>query len=56
MDELRRPRAVGLALIGVDIGNIDTDRVAEAAAELVAAASFIGSTVFRVAATQRLAG
>jgi hypothetical protein len=48
--------SVGLALVGVDTGDIDADRFAEAAAQLVAAASFIGSTVFRIAASRRLVG
>ena len=48
--------SVGLALIGVDTGDIDTSRFAEAAAQLVAALSFIGSTVFRIAASRRLVG
>jgi lysozyme family protein len=47
--------AVGLAMIGVDTGSVDTDKLAQAAAQLVAAASFIGSTVFRLTATKRLA-
>jgi len=45
--------SVGLALVGVDTGDIDADRFAEAG---VAAASFIGSTVFRIAASRRLVG
>lgn len=48
--------SVGLGLMGLDTGNIDADRLAEAAAQLVAAASFIGSTVFRIAASRRLVG
>jgi lysozyme family protein len=48
--------SVALALIGVDTGNLDVDRFAEAVAQLVAALSFIGSTVFRIAATRRLMG
>ena len=46
--------SVGLTLAGIDTGDLDVNRVAEAAAQLVAAASFIGSTVFRIAATRRL--
>lgn len=45
-----------LAMVGVDTGGVDTDRFAEAAAQLVAAASFIASTVFRIAASKQLAG
>ena len=41
--------SVGLALAGVDTGDLDVNRVAESAAQLVAAASFI-------AATRRLIG
>jgi lysozyme family protein len=48
--------SVGLTLAGVDTGDLDVNRVAESAAQLVAAASFIGSTVFRIAATRRLIG
>ena len=44
-----------LAMIGVDTGGIDADRFAEAAAQLVAAASFIASTVFRITASKQLA-
>jgi lysozyme family protein len=45
-----------LAMIGVDTGGVDTDGFAEAAAQLVAAASFIASTVFRITASKQLAG
>jgi lysozyme family protein len=48
--------SIGLSLAGVDTGDIDTDRFAESAAQFVAAASFIGSTVFRIAASRRLLG
>jgi len=48
--------SVGLTLAGIDTGDLDVNRVAESAAQLVAAASFIGSTVFRIAATRRLIG
>ena len=47
---------VGLTLAGIDTGDLDVNRVAESAAQLVAAASFIGSTVFRIAATRPLIG
>jgi hypothetical protein len=46
--------AVGLTLAGVDTGDLDVNQVAESAAQLVTAASFIGSTVFRI--TRRLIG
>jgi hypothetical protein len=48
--------SVALAMLGLDVGDVDANRLAEAAAELVAAASFIASTLFRIAATRRLAG
>lgn len=48
--------ALGLSALGFDSGSLDADRLAEAATQLVAAASFIGSTMFRIAATRRLAG
>jgi len=44
-----------LAIVGVDTGGVDTDRFAEAAAQLVAAVSFIASTVFRIIASKQLA-
>jgi lysozyme family protein len=47
---------VGLTLAGIDTGDLDVNRLAESAAQLVAAASFIGLTVFRIAATRRLIG
>ncbi len=46
---------MALAAIGVDTGSVDVDKLAEAAAELVAAASFIASTVFRITASKQLA-
>ena len=48
--------AMGLALVGIDTGDLDVDRLAEAAAQLVAAGSFVASTLFRVAATRQLKG
>ena len=48
--------SVALAMLGLDVGDVDANRLAEAAAELVAAASFIASTLLRIAATRRLAG
>lgn len=47
---------VALAAVGVDTGGVDTDRFAESVAQLVAAASFIASTVFRITASKQLAG
>lgn len=46
--------ALALPLVGIDASELDTERLAEAAATLVAAGSFIASTVFRVVATSRL--
>lgn len=46
---------LGLGFLGVETGAIDQGALAEAATQLVAAASFIASTVFRVTATRRLA-
>jgi hypothetical protein len=48
--------AVAAQLLGVDIGSEEIDRLAEACLQIVAAASFLASTVFRVAATARLGG
>lgn len=48
--------SIGLTLIGIDTGDVDVNKIAEAAAQLVAAASLIGSTLFRVFATKRLMG
>ena len=48
--------SIGFALVGIDTGDLDADRVAEAAAQLVAAARFLCSTVFRIAASRRLGG
>ncbi|WP_372426707.1 hypothetical protein [Salinarimonas chemoclinalis] len=48
--------ALVLPLAGFDAAALDTDRLAEAGATFVAAASFIASSVFRVVATRRLRG
>jgi uncharacterized membrane protein YqjE len=48
--------SVSLSLAGIDLGEADANRLVEAATQIVAAMSFIGSTVFRIAASQRLAG
>jgi putative chitinase len=47
---------VGLAAVGVDTGSIEIDKAADAAAQVVAAISFIASTVFRLTATKQLMG
>ena len=47
--------SVGLALAGIDLDDADANRLVEAATQIVAAMSFIGSTVFRIAASHRLA-
>ena len=46
--------SLALGVVGVDTGSVDVNKFAEAAAQLVAAASFIASTVFRLSATRRL--
>ena len=46
--------ALALGFLGVETGTIDQGALAEAVTQLVAAASFIASTVFRVSATRRL--
>ena len=48
--------SVGLSLFGIDLGDADANRLVEAATQIVTALSFIGSTVFRIAANQRLGG
>lgn len=47
---------LGLGLVGVDTGSVDVDRTAEALAQMMAAGSFVASTVFRIAATKQLNG
>ena len=52
--------AIGLAsiilgLLGFNAADVDTNGLADAAVQIVAAASFIDSTVFRVVATKQLA-
>ncbi|WP_029030661.1 hypothetical protein [Salinarimonas rosea] len=47
--------ALLLPLAGFDASALEPQRLAEAGATLVAAASFIASSVFRVVATRRLA-
>jgi hypothetical protein len=41
-------------VLGVNTDSIDPNGLADATAQLVAAGSFIASTVFRVVATQRI--
>lgn len=47
--------AIAFGMLGFDTSTVDLNGFAEAAAQLVAAASFVASTVFRVAATKQLA-
>jgi lysozyme family protein len=47
---------LGLGLVGVDTGSVDLDRTAEALSQIMAAGSFVASTVFRIAATKQLNG
>jgi hypothetical protein len=47
--------AVMLGLFGFETAGLDAGPLADAAVQLVAASSFIASTVFRIAATKRLA-
>jgi lysozyme family protein len=46
--------AVGLGAFGLDTSSLDGPAFAEAAVQLVAAGSFIASTVFRIVATKQL--
>jgi hypothetical protein len=48
--------SVGLGLAGVGTGSIDAGGVAEALSQIVAGASFVASTIFRLRATHRIAG
>jgi hypothetical protein len=48
--------SIGLGLAGVDTANIDSGGLAEALSQIVAGASFVASTVFRLRATQRIGG
>ncbi|WP_349370727.1 hypothetical protein [Salinarimonas sp.] len=48
--------ALVLPLAGFDTASLDQERLVEAGATLVAAASFVASSVFRVVATRRLRG
>lgn len=46
--------ALVLGLIGFDAADLRTEAFAEAAAQLVAAASFVASTIFRILATRQI--
>jgi hypothetical protein len=46
--------SVVLSLTGVKTGSIDVNGLADAAAQLVAAGSFIASTIFRIAAEKQI--
>jgi hypothetical protein len=48
--------ALVLPLAGFDASGLDQERLVEAGATLVAAGSFVASSVFRVVATRRLRG
>ena len=47
--------ALALGLLGFNTGSIDANGLADAAVQIIAAASFIASTIFRVVATKQLA-
>ena len=47
--------SIALGLLGCNTGSIDANGLADAAVQIVAVASFIASTVFRVVATKQLA-
>jgi lysozyme family protein len=47
--------SIGLSIFGVHTGQIDANGLADAMAQLVAAGSFVASTVFRVTATRQIA-
>ncbi|MGO4704507.1 hypothetical protein AB4072_01865 [Microvirga sp. 2MCAF38] len=46
--------AIVLGILGFDTSTLDNGAVVEAVAQMVAAGSFIASTVFRIAATRQL--
>lgn len=48
--------SLGLGLAGIETGSIDPNGAADGLAKIVAAASFVASTVFRVRATHRIGG
>jgi lysozyme family protein len=47
--------AVALALLGFDTSKLDAGAISDAVLQLIAAASFLASTAFRIAATKQLA-
>jgi hypothetical protein len=47
--------ALAAAARGVEFGQEEANRLAEACLQIVTAASFVASTVFRVVATRRIA-
>ena len=47
--------SLALGLLGFNTGSIDANGLADATVQIIAAASFIASTVFRVVATKLLA-
>lgn len=46
--------ALVLGLLGFDAGDLETEAFAQAAVQLVAAASFVASTLFRILATRQI--
>jgi hypothetical protein len=46
--------ALVLGVIGFDASSLETEAFAQAAAQLVAAASFVASTIFRILATRQI--
>ncbi|HEV7874400.1 MAG TPA: hypothetical protein VGO82_09725 [Enterovirga sp.] len=48
--------SLGLGLAGVETSSIDVNGMADGMAKIVAGASFVASTVFRLRATHRIGG
>jgi hypothetical protein len=46
--------ALGLGLLGFDASALDTGAFTEAAVRMIAAASFVASTIFRILATKQI--
>lgn len=46
--------AVGLGVIGFDAGAVDASGLADALVQIVAAGSFIASTIFRIVASKTI--
>lgn len=46
--------ALGLGLLGFDASALDTGAFTEAAVQMIAAASFVASTIFRILATKQI--